>query len=207
MTMWSWCIISWPSRMAHARCAWAPRARWTLPLPRPAPAPASQAGCRARRWPTRLAYALAGFEGIVSWLLQGWRLRAERVLSAQVAPTWSYWPGGICCKRLKCTLADSSPHEPARAALQGSLGAHAAAERAGSLGGRGPLLERPASGSMLPGSFGGLPTRFTVTTGETFVLPPPPSAAAPRPPAAGFQPPAGKVGLLASCIQGLGFCH
>ena len=80
------------------------------------------------------------------------------------------------------------------AALQGSLGAHAAAERAGSLGGRGPMLERPASGSMVPGSFGGLPTRFTVTTGETFVLPPAPSAAAPRPPGSSFQPPAGKVG-------------
>lgn len=114
---------------------------------------------------------------------------------------------GNLCKSLKCTLADKSSHEPARAALQGSLGAHAAAERAGSLGGRAPLLERPASGSMMPGSFGGLPTRFTVTTGETFVLPPPPSAAAPRPPASGFQPPAGKVGPAHVLYPGLRVCE
>ena len=101
-----------------------------------------------------------------------------------------------CCKGSENTPAYTHSQEPAPILLQGSLGAHAAAaERAGSLGARAPLLERPASGSMMPGSFGGLPTRFTVTTGETFVLPPPPSAALPLPPAAGFQPPAGKVGL------------
>jgi len=66
----------------------------------------------------------------------------------------------------------------------GAQAGHAAAARAASLGGRPPPLERPHSGSGAAGSYGGMPTRFTVTTGETFALPPPPCAPGPSPPAA-----------------------
>ncbi|KAK9825844.1 hypothetical protein WJX81_002837 [Elliptochloris bilobata] len=87
---------------------------------------------------------------------------------------------------------------------QGGLGASSAAERAASLGMRAAVLDRPASGSAMPGSFGGLPTRFTVTTGETFVLPPPPGAALPPPHAEGLQPPPEERGppkVAASAFQ------
>lgn len=75
---------------------------------------------------------------------------------------------------------------------QSGLGPHGAVERAGSMGGRPMGMERPASSGAMPASFEGLPTRFTVTTGETFVLPPPPGPGLPR--AADFQPPVGTVG-------------
>ena len=75
---------------------------------------------------------------------------------------------------------------------QSGLGAHGAVERAGSMGGRPAGMERPASSGAMPASFEGLPTRFTVTTGDTFVLPPPPGPGPPR--AVDFQPPAGTVG-------------
>jgi len=121
-----------------------------------------------------------------AWLAEGADMRAGP------HPSWTTWcgadlPRGATRALSIWTPAGQRTHrrhashpDPAARAQAG----HAAAVRAASLGGRPAPLERPHSGSGLAGSYGGMPTRFTVTTGETFSLPPPPCAPGPSPPAA-----------------------